>query len=123
MSFPVAILGAPRAARPRAARLHGAVHQRQVEDFRGLQQPLLVVHHSPLRGDLVSRPTADVLREAERRVDAGVKELLVISLDTSAYGVDIKYAASTHKGREVRARFLDLAGELGVHDGSCGSGT
>jgi ribosomal protein S12 methylthiotransferase len=66
-----------------------------------------------LRGDLVSRPAADVLREAERLVAAGVKELLVISQDTSAYGVDIKYAASAWKGREVRARFLDLARELG----------
>jgi ribosomal protein S12 methylthiotransferase len=70
-----------------------------------------------LRGDLVSRPAADVLREAEKLVAAGVKELLVISQDTSAYGVDTKYAASTWKDREVRARFLDLAqalGELGV---------
>jgi ribosomal protein S12 methylthiotransferase len=66
-----------------------------------------------LRGDLVSRPAADVLREAERLVAAGVKELLVISQDTSAYGVDLKYAASVWKGREVRARFLDLAGALG----------
>src|SRR6202047_3639466 len=66
-----------------------------------------------LRGDLVSRPAADVLREAEKLVAAGVKELLVISQDTSAYGVDVKYAASTHKGREVRAKFLDLARELG----------
>jgi ribosomal protein S12 methylthiotransferase len=66
-----------------------------------------------LRGDLVSRPAADVLREAERLVAAGVKELLVISQDTSAYGVDLKYAASNWKGREVRARFLDLAGALG----------
>src|SRR5512142_2248383 len=66
-----------------------------------------------LRGDLVSRPAADVLREAERLVAAGVKELLVISQDTSAYGVDIKYAASQWKDREVRARFLDLARELG----------
>jgi ribosomal protein S12 methylthiotransferase len=66
-----------------------------------------------LRGDLVSRPAADVLREAERLVAAGVKELLVISQDTSAYGVDLKYAASTWKGRKVRARFLDLARELG----------
>src|SRR4030095_10403756 len=66
-----------------------------------------------LRGDLVSRPAADVLREAERLVKAGVKELLVISQDTSAYGVDIKYAASTWKEREVRARFLDLARALG----------
>jgi ribosomal protein S12 methylthiotransferase len=66
-----------------------------------------------LRGDLVSRPAADVLREAERLVAAGVKELLVISQDTSAYGIDIKYATSTWKGREVRAKFLDLARELG----------
>jgi len=67
-----------------------------------------------LRGDLVSRPASDVLREAERLVTAGVKELLVISQDTSAYGVDIKYAASPWKDREVRARFLDLARELGT---------
>src|SRR6516162_6737245 len=70
-----------------------------------------------LRGDLVSRPAADVLREAERLVAAGVKELLVISQDTSAYGVDLKYAPSDWKGREVRAKFLDLAralGEFGV---------
>jgi ribosomal protein S12 methylthiotransferase len=66
-----------------------------------------------LRGDLVSRPAADVLREAEKLVAAGVKELLVISQDTSAYGVDLKYAASTWKDREVRAKFLDLARELG----------
>jgi ribosomal protein S12 methylthiotransferase len=66
-----------------------------------------------LRGDLVSRPAADVLREAERLVKAGVKELLVISQDTSAYGVDLKYAASPWRDREVRAKFLDLARELG----------
>src|ERR1051325_11633441 len=54
-----------------------------------------------LRGDLVSRPVADVLREAERLVQAGVKELLVISQDASAYGVDIKYATSKFNGREV----------------------
>ena len=66
-----------------------------------------------LRGDLVSRPAAEVLREAERLVAAGVKELLVISQDTSAYGIDVKYAPSQWKGREVRAKFLDLARELG----------
>jgi ribosomal protein S12 methylthiotransferase len=66
-----------------------------------------------LRGDLVSRPANDVLREAERLVQAGVKELLVISQDTSAYGVDLKYAASPWKDREVRAKFVDLARELG----------
>lgn len=66
-----------------------------------------------LRGDLVSRPAGDVLREAERLVKAGVKELLVISQDTSAYGVDIKYAESPWKDRQVRAKFYDLAKELG----------
>jgi ribosomal protein S12 methylthiotransferase len=66
-----------------------------------------------LRGDLVSRPASDVLREAERLVNAGVKELLVISQDTSAYGVDIKYASSAWKDQEVRARFFDLAQALG----------
>ena len=67
-----------------------------------------------LRGDLVSRPAGNVLREAERLVTAGVKELLVISQDTSAYGADIRYAASQWKDREVRAKFLDLSSELGT---------
>src|SRR5271165_6387860 len=66
-----------------------------------------------LRGDLVSRPAAEVLREAEKLVKAGVKELLVISQDTSAYGLDLKYAASRWRDREVAARFIDLARELG----------
>jgi ribosomal protein S12 methylthiotransferase len=70
-----------------------------------------------LRGDLASRPAADVLHEAERLVAAGVKELLVISQDTSAYGIDLKYAASSWNGREVAAKLIPLAralGELGV---------
>src|SRR5215813_6270121 len=70
-----------------------------------------------LRGDLVSRPAAEVMREAERLVAAGVKELLVISQDTSAYGVDLKYATSTWRGSDLPAKFLDLAralGDLGV---------
>ncbi len=66
-----------------------------------------------LRGDLVSRPAGEVLREAEKLVKAGVKELLVISQDTSAYGRDIRYAASPWRDRDVRARFLDLTRELG----------
>ena len=66
-----------------------------------------------LRGDLVSRPANDVLREAEKLVSAGVKELLVISQDTSAYGMDLKYATSVWKDREVRAKFIDLSRELG----------
>ncbi|HMN38926.1 MAG TPA: 30S ribosomal protein S12 methylthiotransferase RimO [Hyphomicrobium sp.] len=70
-----------------------------------------------LRGDLVSRPASQVMAEAERLVKAGVKELLVISQDTSAYGLDIKYAQSQWKGAPLAARFLDLSralGELGA---------
>ncbi len=66
-----------------------------------------------LRGDLVSRPAADVLREAETLVAAGVKELLVIAQDTGAYGLDLKYAESLLRDRPVRAKFIDLARELG----------
>jgi ribosomal protein S12 methylthiotransferase len=66
-----------------------------------------------LRGDLVSRPAGDVLREAERLVRAGVKELLVISQDTSAYGVDVRYAESEWRGRKVAARVTDLSAALG----------
>ncbi|GIL03403.1 MAG: ribosomal protein S12 methylthiotransferase RimO [Alphaproteobacteria bacterium] len=66
-----------------------------------------------LRGDLVSRPLPEVLREAERLVKAGVRELLVISQDTSAYGLDTRYAEATWRGRTMRTRFLDLARELG----------
>jgi len=66
-----------------------------------------------LRGDLVSRPIGDVLREAEKLAKAGVKEILVISQDTSAYGLDIKYQPSLWQDREVRTRFYDLAQELG----------
>ncbi|OYU50195.1 MAG: 30S ribosomal protein S12 methylthiotransferase RimO [Rhizobiales bacterium PAR1] len=65
-----------------------------------------------LRGDLVSRPLAEVMREAEKLVKAGVKELLVISQDTSAYGVDLKYAPSPWGDVDYRTRFLDLAKAL-----------
>ena len=61
-----------------------------------------------LRGDLVSRPVNDVLQEAERLVQAGVKELLVISQDTSAYGVDVKYQEYPWKDKSVRTKFYDL---------------
>ncbi len=70
-----------------------------------------------MRGDLVSRPVGEVLREAENLARAGVKEILVISQDTSAYGVDLKYAAQSWRGKERQARFYDLTaalGELGV---------
>jgi ribosomal protein S12 methylthiotransferase len=66
-----------------------------------------------LRGDLVSRPAGDVLREAERLVRAGVRELLVISQDTSAYGVDVRYAESDWNGRKIAARITDLSAALG----------
>jgi ribosomal protein S12 methylthiotransferase len=70
-----------------------------------------------LRGDLASRPVTDVLREAEALVAAGVKELLVISQDTSAYGVDVKYAGGQWRGREVKTQMQSLCealSELGV---------
>jgi ribosomal protein S12 methylthiotransferase len=70
-----------------------------------------------LRGDLVSRPIGEVMREAENLVKAGVKELLVISQDTSAYGVDLRYRTGFWGGKPLRTRMLDLAaalGELGV---------
>jgi ribosomal protein S12 methylthiotransferase len=70
-----------------------------------------------MRGRLVSRPIGEVLREAEQLARAGVKEILVISQDTSAYGIDLKYAAQPWRNVERRARFYDLAaalGELGV---------
>jgi ribosomal protein S12 methylthiotransferase len=66
-----------------------------------------------LRGDLVSRPIHRVLHEAEQLVKAGVKEILVISQDTSAYGVDLKYAESPWKGGRVPAKFYNLCEELG----------
>jgi ribosomal protein S12 methylthiotransferase len=66
-----------------------------------------------LRGKLVSRPAGHVLAEAEKLVKAGVKELLVISQDTSAYGLDIKYATSPWRGKPLAARFLDLSQAMG----------
>jgi ribosomal protein S12 methylthiotransferase len=70
-----------------------------------------------LRGDLVSRAVGDVMQEAQNLVDAGVKELLVISQDTSAYGVDVKYRTGFWGGRPLKTRMTDLAaamGELGA---------
>jgi ribosomal protein S12 methylthiotransferase len=66
-----------------------------------------------LRGKLASRPLDQVMKEAERLVAAGVKELLVISQDTSAYGVDLRYAPATFGGQEYETRFVDLARALG----------
>ena len=66
-----------------------------------------------LRGDLVSRPIHDVMGEAEKLVESGVKELLVISQDTSAYGVDLKYRTGFWNGKPLKTRMTDLAGALG----------
>ncbi|MGH6831750.1 MAG: 30S ribosomal protein S12 methylthiotransferase RimO, partial [Methyloceanibacter sp.] len=66
-----------------------------------------------LRGRLVSRPLGEVMREAERLVAAGVQELLVISQDTSAYGLDLRFAKSAWRGRDHETRFLNLAEALG----------
>jgi len=66
-----------------------------------------------MRGDLASRPLSQVLNEAIRLKNAGVKELLVISQDTSAYGADLRYAEETWGSRSIRSRFTDLARELG----------
>jgi ribosomal protein S12 methylthiotransferase len=70
-----------------------------------------------LRGDLVSRPIGDVLDEAKRLADAGVKELLVVSQDTSAYGLDLKFRTGFWNGRPVKTKFYDLCeamAEMGI---------
>jgi len=70
-----------------------------------------------MRGDLVSRPVDDVMQEAERLASAGVKELLIVSQDTSAYGLDLKYQSRNWRGNSVKTRFYNLAevlGELGI---------
>jgi ribosomal protein S12 methylthiotransferase len=66
-----------------------------------------------LRGDLVSRPVGDVLAEAQALFEHGVKELLVVSQDTSAYGVDLKYRTGFYNGQPVKTRLLDLCARLG----------
>ncbi|MDD5334210.1 MAG: 30S ribosomal protein S12 methylthiotransferase RimO [Rhodoferax sp.] len=66
-----------------------------------------------MRGDLVSRPIGDVLKEASALFEGGVKELLVISQDTSAYGVDVKYRTGFHDGKPIKTRMLELVQALG----------
>ena len=66
-----------------------------------------------MRGDLVSRPIGDVLNEAQRLFEAGVRELLVVSQDTSAYGVDLKYRTGFWNGQPVKTRLLELCEKLG----------
>ena len=71
-----------------------------------------------MRGDLVSRPANDVVAEAEGLVRSGVKELLVISQDTSAYGVDTKYRTTFHNGKPIKTKMLDLCHALGEIGGA-----
>jgi len=66
-----------------------------------------------MRGDLVSRPANQIVAEAERLVAAGVRELLIVSQDTGAYGTDLKHVESTYKDRTVAARITDLCHALG----------
>ena len=72
-----------------------------------------------MRGDLVSRPIGEVMREAKTLVDAGVKELLVISQDTSAYGVDVKYRPGFWNGRPLKTRMTELGDALGSLGSGC----
>jgi ribosomal protein S12 methylthiotransferase len=74
-----------------------------------------------MRGDLVSRPIGDVLLEAERLLQAGVKELLVISQDTSAYGVDVRYRTGFWRGRPLRTRMAELVQALAALGGQYGA--
>ena len=114
----------PQAARPVRRPGAAAGHQahadalRLSQDHRRLQPPLHVLHHPvDARRPGVSRPIGEVMQEAENLVKAGVKELLVISQDTSAYGVDVKYRTGFWQGRPLKTRMTELAkalGELGV---------
>ena len=102
--------------RPRAAAGHQADADalRVPEDQRRLQPSLHVLHHPvDARRPRVSRPIGEVLAEAEHLLQAGVKELLVISQDTSAYGVDVKYRTGFWHGRPVKTRMTELATALG----------
>ena len=96
---------------------------RLFEDLRGLQQRLQLLHHPALRGRLASRPIDEVLREAERLVAAGVQELLVISQDTSAYGLDLGYAKSAWRGEEREARFIGSPKRSAASAPGCGCTT
>ena len=65
-----------------------------------------------MRGDLVSRPIGNVLKEAKALFEGGVKELLVVSQDTSAYGLDVKYRTGFWEGRPIKTRLLELVQAL-----------
>lgn len=112
-----------RAAPPEASPLHSLVppeglhltpsHYAYLKISEGCNHRCSFCIIPGIRGDLASRPAADVLEEAERLAMAGIKELLVISQDTGAYGLDLKYAESQWHGRPVKARLTELAAALG----------
>ncbi len=119
-----AVVGAVRAAAPAAASPYTNLipeaglkltprHYSYLKIAEGCDHRCSFCIIPSLRGDLVSRPPHAILREAEKLVQAGTKEVLVIAQDTSAYGVDLRHAAYPWKGGEVRAHIVDLARELG----------
>ena len=119
-----AVVGAVRAAAPAAASPYTDLipeaglkltprHYSYLKIAEGCDHRCSFCIIPSLRGDLVSRPPHAILREAEKLVQAGTKEVLVIAQDTSAYGVDLRHAAYPWKGGEVRAHIVDLARELG----------
>jgi ribosomal protein S12 methylthiotransferase len=119
-----AVVGAVRAAAPTAASPYTDLipeaglkltprHYSYLKIAEGCDHRCSFCIIPSLRGDLVSRPPHAILREAEKLVQAGTKELLVIAQDTSAYGVDLRHAIYPWKGGEVRAHIVDLARELG----------
>jgi ribosomal protein S12 methylthiotransferase len=94
---------------PAAGRAPDAAPLRLSEDFGRLQQQVQLLHHSGAARPAREPPIDEVLREAERLVHAGVRELLVISQDTSAYGVDIRYRTARWREATYETRFIDLA--------------
>jgi ribosomal protein S12 methylthiotransferase len=119
-----AVVGAVRAAAPTAASPYTDLipeaglkltprHYSYLKIAEGCDHRCSFCIIPSLRGDLVSRPPHAILREAEKLVQAGTKELLVIAQDTSAYGIDLRHAIYPWKGGEVRAHIVDLARELG----------
>lgn len=88
-------------------------HYAYVKIAEGCNQSCTFCIIPSMRGKLVSRPVGDVLAEAEALVNTGVRELLVVSQDTGAYGVDVKYRTGFWKGRPVKTRIQDLARNLG----------
>ena len=99
---------------PAAGHQAHAAALRLPEDQRGLQPPLHLLHHSlDARRPGQPRPIGDVLKEARALFEGGVKELLVISQDTSAYGVDVKYRTGFFDGKPIKTRMLELAQALG----------